>query len=264
MGRVQRPKGNEIHVLGKPSETFPCPYGEPLPDLPSNFLLVSQSGGGKTVVLLDLLLIRYRGMFERIWFFSPSIKLDPQYAPIRKHLESMTDQEKEPLMFEDLDQAALGRILADQRAIVEECRKRKQKPPSVAICLDDLADRGDLLAKRSGGGAGGSWMNTLFTRGRHMHISVFLTTQKLNLISTVIRCNVRCMCVWRLRNHKEIESLCEEMSGVYDAKTVLELYRRATEEPYSFLFIRLDAKTRQEVFYLRFEARLIPEDVEEQ
>jgi hypothetical protein len=72
------------------------------------------------------------------------------------------------------------------------------------------------------------------------------------------------MCVWRLRNHKEVESLCEEMSGVYDAKTVMELYRYATEEPYSFLFIRLDAKTRQEVFYLRFEQRLVPEDVGEE
>ena len=97
-----------------------------------------------------------------------------------------------------------------------------------------------------------------------MHISVFLTSQKLSLISTVIRCNVRRMCVWRLRNHKEIESLCEEMSGVYVAKTVMELYRYATEEPYSFLFIRLDAKTRQEVFYLRFEQRLVPEDVGEE
>ncbi len=47
---------------------------------------------------------------------------------------------------------------------------------------------------------------------------------------------------------------------MYDAKTVMELYRYATEEPYSFLFIRLDAKTRQEVFYLRFEQRLVPED----
>ena len=68
------------------------------------------------------------------------------------------------------------------------------------------------------------------------------------------------MCVWRLRNHKGVETLCEELSGVYDAKTVMELYRYATEEPYSFLFIRLDAKTRQEVFYLRFEQRLVPED----
>ena len=60
-------------------------------------------------------------MFARIWFFSPSLKLDSQYAPLRKYLEKMSDQDKEPLMFEDLDQQALGRILEDQRAICEEC-----------------------------------------------------------------------------------------------------------------------------------------------
>ena len=259
-----KPKGNEIHVYGGASETVASPYGEPFGNLPTSYCLCAQTNSGKTMILLNLILRYYKDMFARIWFFSPSIKLDPQYAPIRKYLEKMSDQDKEPLMFEDLDQQKLGKILDDQRAICEECRKRKEPCPEVLICLDDLSDRGDLLGKRAGGQAGGSWMNTLFTRGRHFHCSVFLTTQKLNLISTVIRCNVRSMCVWRLRNHKEIESLCEEMSGVYDAKTVLEMYRYATEEPYSFLFIRLDAKTRQEMFYLRFEQRLVPEDVGEE
>ena len=58
--------------------------------------------------------------------------------------------------------------------------------------------------------------------------------------------------------------MCEELSGVYDQNTLLEMYRAATADPYSFLFIRLDAKVRQEMFYLRFEQRLVPEDVEEE
>jgi hypothetical protein len=59
-------------------------------------------------------------------------------------------------------------------------------------------------------------------------------------------------------------TLCEELSGIYDQNTLLEMNRAATEEPFSFLFIRLDAKTRQEMFYLRFEQRLVPEDVGEE
>ena len=72
------------------------------------------------------------------------------------------------------------------------------------------------------------------------------------------------MCVWRLRNHKEIMTLCEELSGIYDQQTLLEMYRAATAEPFSFLFIRLDAKTRETMFYLRFEQRLDPEDLQEE
>ena len=162
-------------------------------------------------------------------------------------------------MFEDLDQQALGRILDDQRRICEEYRKRKQPIPQCCVVLDDFADRGDILTKRQGGNSG-SWLITLATRGRHFGITWIITSQVLNLLGTVIRKNCRCMCVWRLRNHKEVEALCEELSGVYDAKTVMELYRYATEEPYSFLFIRLDAKIRSEVFYLRFEQALVPED----
>ena len=36
----------------------------------------------------------------------------------------------------------------------------------------------------------------------------------------------------------------------------MELYKYATSEPYSFLFVRLDAKTRDDMFWLRFEKKL--------
>ena len=255
-----KPVGNQIHVYGGAAETTPCKYGEPFPDLPTSFLLAAPTASGKTMIILNILLRYYADAFARIWFFSPSIKLDPQYAPLRKYLEKMTDQKKEPLMFEDLDQAVLGKILEEQRQLTEECRKRKVKPPQVCICLDDLADRGDILSKRQGGTSGGSWLVSLATRGRHFGVTWIISSQVLNLVGTVIRKNVRCMCVWRLRNHKEVQTLCEELSGIYDSQTVMQLYNHATAEPFSFMFVRLDAKTRRDMFWLRFEARLLPQE----
>ena len=167
-------------------------------------------------------------------------------------------------MYEDLDQQALGKILDSQRAICEECRKRKQPIPQVCVILDDLADRGDILQKRQGAASGGSWLVTLATRGRHFGVSWLVSSQVLNLVGTVIRKNCRSMLIWRLRNAREVDTLCEELSGVYDQQTLLEMYKTATAEPYSFMFIRLDAKTKADMFWLRFEARLIPEDVGEE
>jgi hypothetical protein len=95
-------------------------------------------------------------------------------------------------------------------------------------------------------------------------VTWIVSSQVLNLVGTVIRKNCRCMCVWRLRNHKEVETLCEELSGVYSKDVLMDLYRAATADPYSFMFIRLDAKTRETMFYLRFEQRLAPEDVEDE
>ena len=62
------------------------------------------------------------------------------------------------------------------------------------------------------------------------------------------------MCIWRLRNAKEVETLCEELSGVYDKTTLLEMYRTATAEPFSFMFVRLDAKTRETMFFSQIRA----------
>jgi DNA-binding ferritin-like protein (Dps family) len=32
---------------------------------------------------------------------------------------------------------------------------------------------------------------------------------------------------------QEVETLCEELSGVYDKETIMEFYRHATAEPFS-------------------------------
>ena len=69
------------------------------------------------------------------------------------------------------------------------------------------------------------------------------------------------MLIWKLRNYKDIEAFSEELSCYYPAKTIQEIYRTAVEDqPYSFLFCRSDAKKREDLFWLRFEARLLPED----
>ena len=67
------------------------------------------------------------------------------------------------------------------------------------------------------------------------------------------------MSVWRLRLYKEIEILGGDMSGFYPKETIMELYNYATSEAFSFLFVRLDVRTRRDAFWLRFESRLVPE-----
>ena len=52
----------------------------------------------------------------------------------------------------------------------------------------------------------------------------------------------------------------EEISAVYPKDIVISLIRRATEEPYSFLYCDLAARKPDEMFWLRFEKRLVPKD----
>lgn len=251
-----------IHVYGGASETIPCKYGEPLPDLPTSFLLAASTASGKTIVALNLILKYYKDQFLMCFVFSPSINLDPQYKPLKTLCARLAKESRytKPVIFEDLVEAQLEAIITEQRTIVEGCRRLKQKPPQICIFFDDMADRGDLVNCRKGGKSGGSWLTSLAVSGRHIQITWILATQKLNLIGTTIRLNSRCLLVWRLRNHKEIECLCDELTGFYPKDTIMELYMAATAEPFSFLTIRQDAKTRRDAFWLRFENRLYPEE----
>ena len=46
------------------------------------------------------------------------------------------------------------------------------------------------------------------------------------------------------------------MSAITDKKTLLHLYQVATAEPYSFLFIKLNAKTINDMFFIKFDQKL--------
>lgn len=103
-------------------------------------------------------------------------------------------------------------------------------------------------------------MVSLAVRGRHMHVSWMVSTQCLNLVSLPIRKNVRNILVWRARSAREIDCIVEELAAVYDKDTLLKFYETAVnDEPYSFLNVKLDAQDRRDMFWLRWEARLLPE-----
>ena len=257
---------HKITVYGGASERVECDYGEPFPALPSSFCLISPTSGGKSVLLTNIFCKFYcnrsgKSLFQRIFLFSPTVRLDEQYKPLIKLIEKFCDQSKEQLVFEDFSMEKLGQIIDDQRKIVAECRKRKIKPPQIAIILDDLAERADILQTRKGGACGGSHVLSLAVSGRHSQITWAICAQKMSLISRGILAQVRCLLVGRLRSNHEIEVLAEELSGLAGSKdAALALLDYATREPFSFLFVRLDAKTRRDTFWLRFEKRLVVED----
>jgi len=102
-------------------------------------------------------------------------------------------------------------------------------------------------------------------RGRHSKISWIVSSQCLNLICLPVRKNVRNLIIYRARSQREIESLVEELAAVYDKETLLKIYNTAVnDEPFSFLTVKLDAADRRDMFWLRWEARIIPEDLDKE
>ena len=69
------------------------------------------------------------------------------------------------------------------------------------------------------------------------------------------------MFVFRLRNYRDLETFIEEVSALIDKKTLMELYQLATAEAYSFLYVKLNEKKRNDMFYINFSKKLIVEDM---
>ena len=100
-------------------------------------------------------------------------------------------------------------------------------------------------------------LHALYTRGRHSCISTIVSTQKYVCLSPLIRVNASELYIFRLRNNQDLTTVIDETSALIDKSTLLEMYRVATLEPYSFLYIKLTAKNINDMFYKRFEKRLI-------
>jgi hypothetical protein len=66
-------------------------------------------------------------------------------------------------------------------------------------------------------------LHALYTRGRHNARSTITATQKFAAIHPIIRVNATDLFVYRLRNYRDLETFIEEVSAVYDKKTLLEL-----------------------------------------
>ena len=99
----------------------------------------------------------------------------------------------------------------------------------------------------------------LLTRGRHMFCSCMLSSQKQKAVGSIARINAQALIIFRLRSKAELDAIIEEVSNFYPKKTLLEMYELAVnDEPYSFWYINLAASKVEDVFWLRFDARMVP------
>jgi len=118
------------------------------------------------------------------------------------------------------------------------------------IIIDDFADC-SAFSRSS------KLLHALYTRGRHSFITTITATQVLVAFSPIIRKNATEMYTYKLRNYRDLESLIEELSALAPKKTLLEMYNLATYEPYSFWYINLMAKNIKDMFFIRFEKKLV-------
>jgi len=220
--------------------------------LPVRSILLGPSGSGKGVLLQNMILDIYKKCFERIYIFSPSINVDHTWLPVKKHIsETIDKKDDEPnLYYDSYDPESLEAIIESQTKIVEYQKKHNHKHIfQILIIVDDFADSPDFSRQSK-------LLHGLFTRGRHSGISTIVSTQKFSAIHPIIRVNATELFVFRLRNYQDTSMFLEEMGGMIDKKTLLDIYKLATKEAYSFLYVKLNAKSLDNMFMINYNKRI--------
>jgi hypothetical protein len=238
---------------GVPKYECVQPKLDVLPRVPLRMIVAGPSGAGKSVFLSAAITDLYKGVFKRVYIFSPNVHVDGIWHPVKAYIKKVLEvPDDEQVYFDTYDPRALEEIIETQKAVIDLAKRKKfKKMPSILVVIDDMADNPAIMRSDK-------LLHSLFTRGRHHFTSTIVSTQKFRALATICRVNCQALIVFRLRSAAELEAIVEEVSAVYDKKTVVEIYHEATKEPFSFLYVDLTAKTPETTFMLRFQEYLTP------
>jgi DNA helicase HerA-like ATPase len=216
----------------KPSRTIQEPLGDAWSDKPFLMLISAKVASGKSTTLAYMLKKVYNQYFDKIYFCSSNIyngKIkDPAYETI--HIP-------EKRLYDDFNSDIMNEIKED--IMNDEDFEDSQ----YLLVIDDLPTE---LNKRT------SAIVKQFLKHRHLHLSIIITTQKLNLLNLSIRNNASHLIVFKTNNQNERKSLATMVE--INENLFYEYLDYATEEKYNFLFV--DLSVSPTCFYKNFTEKL--------
>ena len=217
------------------------PYKHLEGHLPTRQLLVGASGSGKGVYLQSAILDVYRDCFARIVIFSPTASSDHTWEPVYRYIrKNLKVPEEEQIAFDTFDVDALNSVIDTQKRIIKYQKDHNQKQlHGILIVVDDFAGDESVMRHKKG-----EAIKNLFLMGRHFAISCIVSIQKYRLASSVMRTQATLLIWFKSRSQIDLDAFLEENSALVPGgkKQLMEIYRIATAEPFSFLVVNMMEK----------------------
>jgi hypothetical protein len=219
--KLKELKDEDLVILdvNKPKNNFIQPHPNLMP-VPSITLFISPPASGKTLLLVNFIYRFYEGVFSEIYWCSPTLNLD-------NTLDSSIKKDETVIKISDAED--LENISKIIKFIVESQKEKVDKGEEIEdilIVLDDCISfvNGKELLK-------------LCTMYRHLRITVFISIQKMKLLSNTIRACASNVISFQIPNKKQREAFFEEFSVFPEIE---EHYEMATNEKYNWL--RMDLR----------------------
>jgi len=197
-------------------------------DIPMRLIIVGKSFlSGKSTVILNLLLRDnfYKDHFdgEDIYIVSNN-KMDAKMRILKK------EKDIDSSHFVEFSEPNLEAIYEEVEEKVLEAVAENKKPPNSLIVLDDVAFTGALKEKVNG------TLSRIACNGRHINLSMIVTSQKYSQLSTVIRTNVSGAILFG-NSAREVEAMEQDLNYLDSKKQFVKMFRDTTKGKNKFMVV---------------------------
>ena len=197
-------------------------------DIPFRLIIVGKSFlSGKSTVILNLLL---RDSFYKDHFKGEDIYIISNNKMDAKMRILKTEKDIDSSHFMEFSEENLEMIYEEvEEKVLAEVADGK-KPPNSLIVLDDVAFTGALKEKVNG------TLSRIVCNGRHINLSIIVTSQKYSQLSTVIRTNASGAILFG-NSAREVEAMADDLNYLDSKKEFVKMFRKATKGRNQFMAV---------------------------
>jgi hypothetical protein len=207
---------------------------------PHRLGIVAPSRSGKTNLIVNLLIRDefYCQYFHNIYIWVPTYYDDEKWNLVHLPEECIFTEFRE----EDLER------------VVENVKKDTSKN-SLFIFDDCISEKGLYSSAHA------TLINKLVFRGRHWNISLWFVSQSYKAITRGFRLNMTGWIFFTVPNLQELHKIAEEHAGPLSRQEFIEMFKKATEKPFSFLFINYQQPEKILSYWQNFEYPILKNGV---
>ena len=191
-----------------------------IPDHPYRILIIGGSGSGKTNALLNL--IENQPDIDKIYLYAKD-PYEAKYQYLINKRESVgINHFNDPKAFIEY-----SNDMQDVYKNIDEYNTDKER--KILIVFDNMI--ADMINNKKLN----SIVTELFIRGRKLNISLVFITQSYFKVPKDVRLNTSHFFIAKIPNKRELQQIAINHSSDISTKDFINIYRKCTAEPYSFL-----------------------------